>query len=71
MTMFFRMVYSLPTWLVTKLFLLKLPNHPWHSRDMSLRAWTTHETSLARQFNFVLWVDIGLVILVIVYKCLT
>jgi hypothetical protein len=48
--------FALPTWIIIRIMLLFLPNHPWNQSDVkiTLDDWYTNQTELCKLF------DIGL-----------
>lgn len=65
------MLFSLPTWIVTRILIPFLPpSHPWHGRPFTLADWSAKQTDFCRFFDMVLWA-MGSMVAVLYFQLLS
>lgn len=48
-------LFALPTWSMTRVFLLIVPTHPWAQRPLTLEEWHKGETDTSMHFDIIGW----------------
>ena len=55
-------VLATPLWILMRLFVAVLPNHPWHKRKISLADWTRNRTQTMIELDLTFWLACFIVI---------